>query len=372
MKMRNTWVVVLVVASVVLAGINTFSEKNSWWFSAGPAYRSGMSIDYSGSSYVQEMALHGASGYSSDPSSVGDPNAYADRAYENGYVEIDEFTLGDGGTWYWGYIDPAQFNSGAGTLTFSQPGGSRVARKTLSDNPLDADEGVEGSGVRAEFGRKILSKGVFQLDAAGGVQGIWNIHNQVSASTYSEQLIRQSYTVIDTYDAGPAIPPAPYDGVFFGPLIPNIPATRGRSYSVGSSWVAENQIDIETDADLETLWFGARAVWQGNGPLSLFLEPFVSCNYLDLSAKRTETFSAVYPDGTSQTLDQWRDEESIGQWLFGVGVSVGGRVDLNEDWFIDASLAMDQTEKADMDVGPNTVEVDPSGYSVSVQVGRSF
>jgi len=136
--------------------------------------------------------------------------------------------------------------------------------------------------------------------------------------------------------------------------------------------MAENEVDIDAEADLETLWLGARATWKGNGPLSLFLEPFVSLNYLDLTAKRTETFTAVYADGSSQVLDQWRDEESSGQWLFGIGVSVGGRVDLNKNWFVDVALILDEVQKGDMDVGPNAVEIDPSGYSVALQVGRSF
>ena len=375
MKRHQLWMVVLVAVVLSFALKDALSADSGWWWSVGPVYRAEMDVEYSGSSYVQEQGVHAAASSSVD-SGVGPADGYADRTYQDGFVNMDVATLNDALTWYWGYANPAQYNAAADTLSFhGGNGGSRVARTTTMNETVDVTDDTEGAGVRAEFGRKVYGKGQISLDVCGGVQGIWNLENSQSGSTYSETITSRRYTVDDVYALEGVIPlPAPYEGTYNGPgpLIPNIPTSRQQQGGGGSSVTAENDIHIDTEADLESLWLGARASWKGNGPLVIFLQPFVSFNYLDLSAKRTEQFNKVYADGSVKTLNEWKDDESESEWLLGAGVSVGGRVSLNKDWFVDLSMMYENVEEGDVDVGPNTVTMDPSGYSVSLQIGRGF
>lgn len=377
MKIRDNWVAILVVVLVVSGSNNSLSEDSSWWWNVGPVYRTEMNIRYSGSSYVQENGLHAANPSSSDPSGTGSANAFADRIYDDGFVNMDPGTEVDGMglTWYWGYDNSVQYDASADTLSYHRAGGSRVTRTPVADESVDVKDDVAGLGLRAGFGRKIHSKGSFTLDVCGGAQGNWDIDNNLNTSTYSERLASERYRVVDTYALeGVAPPAAPYEGTYDGPgpVIPNIPTVRSQQTVSRSSWVAENEVDIDTEADLETVWIGVQASWKGNDSLQLFLSPFLSLNYLDLSVNRTERFNAVYSDGRVQTLQQWQESKDDEQWLLGVGVSAGGRVALARDWFVDLSLIYDAVNESVVDIGPNTVTFDPTGYSVTLQAGRGF
>ena len=372
MKRQKLCIAVLIAVVLGFGSETSRSTDTGWWWSVGPVYRAEMDVEYSGGSYVQELGVHAPA--SSSGASAGASDGIADRTYEDGFVNIDTATEVDGLTWYWGYNNPAQYDAAAGTLSF-RGGGSRVTRTTTSDESVDVNDDAEGAGVRAEFGRKVYSKGLMSVDVCGGVQGLWNIENNQSGSTYSERMTSHRESVADVYALGGVIPPpAPYEGTYYGPgpLIPNIPTERQQESGGSSSWTAENDISIDTEADLESVWIGARASWKGNGPLVIFLQPFVSFNYLDLTAKRTEQFNVIRADGSVKTLNEWKDKESESEWLLGAGVSVGGRVSLDKNWFVDLSMMYENVEEGDVDVGPNNVTMDPTGYSVSLQVGRGF
>ena len=95
------------------------------WLSAGPVWRGGMDVKFSGSSYAQTLGLNTDVGVG-----IGAASAYADRTYDDGYVNKDS-SLGGGSvpntTWNWGYNTPGQYNAAAPqTLTFQKQGIPRI------------------------------------------------------------------------------------------------------------------------------------------------------------------------------------------------------------------------------------------------------
>jgi len=348
-----------------------------WWWSVGPVYRADMSIEVSGYSYVQNMGLHGAQTYGSAPGDVGAADAYADRTYDDGFVNIDPGTLVDGLglTWYWGYDNAVQYDATADTLAFHRGGGEGIARSVLSSTSYDQDEDVSGLGIAAEVGRNIVTKGKVKLGLVGGIQSIWDIESETSQSTYSEQLTAYSYDVVDTYTLEGVVPPAPpytgnYDGP--GPLIGNIPTTRSEAGGGSSTWQAENLVEMDVDVDLQELWLGPRLHLDISSNVAVHCTPYVSVNYVDIDVDRKEKFISKYADGRSEIIQQWHDSESYDEWLFGLGVAVGGRINFAKQWFAEVSASYDSVEEAEVDAGPNKVTIDVSGYSIRGQIGRGF
>ncbi|MBN1269749.1 MAG: hypothetical protein JXB04_09190, partial [Kiritimatiellae bacterium] len=207
----------------------------------------------------------------------------------------------------------------------------------------------------------------------------WNSEANFGGTTYRERLIRERYRVTDVYDVGydlattVAFPP-PWEGDFGGPnpLIDNMPSDRKRKVTARTTWEAENRVDVDVESDLYELWFGPRLAMLLWKKISAYFIPSISATRVEMDAKRTEEFVAVYSDGRTQTLSRWEDDECEGEWLFGAGVQAGAEVDLGSGWFAGIFGGYDWVDEVEMDIGPNTVTLDPSGYTVGIEIGKKI
>jgi hypothetical protein len=373
------------ILAVLILGISTaYADPGRWRLSLGPVYRNGMDMEIRGSSYVQSLGLHAANPYRRDPAGVRDRNAYRDRTYDDGFVNIDVATATDGQTWFWGWEDRDQFDGGRQTLSFRRRGGVRVKRETLLDEGVDTDEELSGVGIAGMAARRIswpaIVKRGAEVELCFGAQGVWNEEARYRGTTYRERITRERHTVIDRYDVGydltaTAAHPPPYEGTFLGPgpLIPNKPSRRDRRVRSRTIWEAENRLDIEVESDLYEFWFGPRISAQPVGTVTIYCIPNVSVNHVSMDIDRDEQFVTVYSDGRTGTLGSWNDSKCEGEWLFGAGVEAGAEVDLNDGWFAGTFGGYDWiSDDAEVDIGPNTITIDPSGYTVGVAVGRKL
>ena len=374
MKKRTIAAFAIVLTGLMLA---TSVHAEPWWWSVGPVYRGGMEMEVSGHSYVQEMNLHAINAASATPASVGPAGAFADRTYDDGFVRIDPGTEVDGLglTWYWRYEDAGQFSAAADTLSYHAVGGARQYTRATRDEELSGDDDLNAWGVAVSGGRDLLIKEKIKVGVAAGLRSLWGLDGSVNGSPYAEDVVSETFRVVDVYALEGVIPPpAPYEGTYDGPgpVIPNVPTVRAEQLTGGSTWSAHNNVKVDLDGSLQELWIGPRVEVQAGEGLEFHVTPFVSVNYLSVDLDRREDFLVVYADGRVETVQSWRDSRSEEEWLMGAGVSAGGRADLGESWFAEISASYNAVEDADFTIGPNKVNVDVSGYSIEGAVGRDF
>lgn len=405
----------------------SLAGSGAWTVSVGPEVRLGMEVQATGSSYVQSLGISSATAasmvpkprdvsplYRPDPNPQN-PYGYANRTYDDGFVNMDDGTddpssIFPGQTWYWGYNNPDQYDAGNNTLSFHRDTtGADVqsavdvqdwratSQDVLRDGNLREDEIQNAYGLGLAVGRGILEKQAFQVDVRGGFGMMWGSQTRMRATTYSEGVQVDSFRVVDRYDysdqfayrdtysydtTGIAPPPAPYAGTLDGPgpVIDNVPATANRdvqnrtrettrtrdiTQTGSTSWTAANEINLSMDSSLYDLWLGPRFSIRPYRAVSLVADTRVSLNYVDVQVDRTERFTTDRQSGNSGLLNEWQDENSHGEWILGLGLSLGIEVEVTRNWRIGFQGGYDwMSQEVAVDVGPDTVSLDPSGFAL--------
>lgn len=300
------------------------------WFSAGPVWRSGMDVSTSGGG---------------NPASVGDAGSYADRTYDDGYVNQDPGTgnpasIDPNTTWFWGYDNAGQYNAGADTLSFHRAG------------KLDKD--MSGQGIELILGLPLTQKDSsekrsFGMDLCLGFQFI-----QADARSSD---ITDVYSTAGTDIAGNA--PAPHRGTYDGPfdvppasgvVIPNLPTQRIAT-------------QLKVDTDIYELWLGPKLVVDAADWISFYVTPKLSMNYVDVDISRSSAFAnAGYSSGGGN-----------GDFLFGAGAVGGVDIELAKGFFLNLWGGYEWVQDSvDTRLDGNTVSVNVSGYTAGASVGIRF
>jgi len=85
--------------------------------------------------------------------------------------------------------------------------------------------------------------------------------------------------------------------------------------------------------------------------------------------ERTETFQ--FGDGTGRT--SWIDTADKLKAAFGLSGVAGADLDLGKGWFTGIFGGYEWVpDKTKINVGPNTVSLDTSGWVVGLQMGKNF
>jgi hypothetical protein len=352
-------------------------SAGEWWVEVGPALRD-MNVKVSGSSYVQQEGLHNplAAGPLTAPAGVGNPSSYANRIYDNGYVNLDSGTgnpntINPNTTWNWGFNNPLQYNAVAQTLTFQAEGSPGYT--TLRDTGASGSDDLLGAGFQAVVGRTVLQRGRWSASLFFRLQCAWSGDDRINSSTYGEE-VRQ-ITVTDTYDTSKigvaGFPATGYQGTYAGPfgtqsppypLLPNLPASRTEvtSAALASSY---NSIGLDVNPSLYELGLGPQIAFQATHCLQLHLRPTISLEIVDADVNRSESFAGM----------NWSDQASKTGALLGMGGTAGANLDLGHGFYVGVSGGYTYVPHGmEVSVGPNTVKVDPGGWEVGCAIGRHF
>ena len=362
--------------------------SQGWWIEAGPVFRGGMKVSAQGTSYTQMLGLHdpNATGPLSPPGGIGSLNAYGDRTYDNGYVKQDPGTgnptsIDPNTTWNWGFNNGAQYNAGAQTLSFQKQGAPGF--NTLANGSPGGDGNYWAGGFQIVGGIPLLQPDVWTFDLTVGFQGIWGGKQSFSFSSYRED-VRQM-TVTDTYDvsgigAG-SFPAGGFHGTYLGPfdnppvvpspVIPNLPASRSTATSAALS-TSYNSIGFNVDQSLYQFSLGPKIGLENRG-VSVYLRPTVSLNIVDANVQRTEVFIQNLAAGGSAVLGKWSDQAERQQIFFGLGAVGGANFDLGKGFYAGVFGGYEWvSESLKVTVGPNTLQLDASGWVAGLNVGKRF
>ncbi len=390
MKTRN-FSLKLSICSVLLVGLASAGGDTGWWFGGGALYRGGATYSLEGSSILQEQGRSAVqTGVSSPLGEVGSAGSPANRTYDDGFVRVDPATANSPGlitpnlTTDWGYQNNSQ-RSGR-DLTFTRTGPQGLTRVGEESRSLSEDESIGAAGVELLAGKPLRIREDSRWDLVIGLRIFVPGSQTVSGVARTEDFRGQIIQIVDTYrlddiqTIGPTVTPDPPSAPFIGTpgstivrnAIPNIPANRNVRTLAAGDWQAETQVQADIDAMHYELRLGAQWSRQLGEQWSLTLQPAISAHILDVDITRRETVVARYADGSSESLFSFSEDKSSTEVLFGAGLQAGVSRTLNDRWDLDLSVGYDYVSEASISIGPNTVKMDLSGYTVGLAVRRGF
>jgi hypothetical protein len=362
-----------------------------WNFSAGVIARDIGEVSFQTSSRSQNVRLPDMFRDSFHlPGSAGDTTSFMLRTYDNGYVGPDEGTdsggLFQGTTSRFGYDSDSQNNAdqsltqglaGGGSATATSDSASHQSGSWGEDSDYQVGPYIEGGfqysiNERVSLGAQLAYSWV-GFDAA----------NTTSTFSAMQGARFSSVGVTDTYavPSGVILPLAPYDQPSANPepaALPRIYALPQRavsSHATGSDSVSFfNSVSESLDVDVHTINLGPEIQIQGPWNTFLSLSGGATMNITPWDAEHNETLYMQRRSGKTSVLEQFRDDASGTELLWGayVQTGLGWKFGRNKNWQLEGFARWDWNEDLEGSVGPSTFSVDLDAFSTGVTLGVTF
>jgi hypothetical protein len=345
---------------------------------AGSAWRHLGRASYRGASQSGSIAIPsfvGSSQLTEPP--IGFKNAPGDRSYTDGFVFQEPGTAADGSTWFWGYDDADQFSGQ--TLSFHASGSESIRRDDRSVLPsLQSREDLETWSPTLDF--HLTPPGSLDCPFSGILLSFsaFRVSSQVRYSDFSLNQVRDDYRIdyVDSYDIGTVVPPqAPYAGTFDGPgpLILNTPSSRTitRISAGGESASLHNQVSARLRAGGISLAVGP--TWEHQ--FEHCAVSFSCGGTFSLYRWTTEQTEALVIDqaGTRDTVRNWNDRRRGHELVVGAFARTAVTAPVGDSgWLLSGYLQAEAAPNFRVPAGPASFTIAPHGYSLGLQLGRSF
>lgn len=409
-SLNNRFLVPALFLLLPLSGV-----RADWFFEAGPFYRGQMKISVDGGSRAADTGANAATPGirgglpSSGVPVLNDAGGSGFRSFDNGYVGPSGWVWAQnaGITQFFGYQTADQYDAGADTLSFTGTTSGTVGSSTRTSTRVsnvgpsgwNDSKRTNGMGLIGTLGYRLGETDPEEdgeekthewslLFRFGWLEGMGATFRNRSA--LRQEVVRRSETNTAsssasyryTYDTlgNPFFPTAPYamtDPGGVGPLIADTPQSidlisrTDSLFPAGARTAlsgATSFVDLDLDVRAFTLQAGPRWLYCPEAAVSLYLQPAVTLNLIDATAHRTETFR----DDNGRRVASWHDRADDQAWRWGGGIQFGARVTLSDHWYLNGSGGYEWVRSANLDVGPDRVRIDISGYQLELALGRSF
>ena len=433
-----------IIFSMALAVTAGAVLADGWTVQVGPRVQTDMQAELSGAGYANSVGtdyLPGSSSRSRNPwdyddrpaaaavaAPADDITVYADRAFDDGFVNVSPPTVPTGNTWFWGYDNAAQYDGAADQLTFTRntavnAAGQYTDRATgfksvrtvsvTDDSAADDTESFSAAGLEILLAKEILSKETFSVEFISGLSAVFGQEQTLRDQTWSATVrqddyrtwrsteytyqmnanYQEVYTYNDPLGAIPALG-VPYAGTFAGPgyVIPELPADRvvnvlapaatqtdvtgqgaGSDRVRSRTWTARNRVEVDAEISSMAIRAGFRAAFALRKGVRVFVEPQAAMHYMTADLTRKECIIVTAQDGSESTPVSWRETENDESWIPAVGMMAGANVDLKNGWFAEVAAGYEWTlDEPEFDIGPSKVKVDLSGIQATAGIGKRF
>lgn len=365
------------------------STPSGWRLSAGPMLRQVGGPDFTvgaGAANITLPAVFGVEVPIVAPTAAGAVGAFANRTYDDGFVNTDAGTAGTGLTAAWGYDANTQYSGGlGGILTMRIAPGSALAGSAhlLSSSTSSTELSVNGSdeyeaGLHAELDRLIKRSKERRSGLVFGISLFQGEGNSGANGAFTGTMQADDYSVgvTDRFQVGAGVlpPGAPYSnpGGGIGPLIPNLPDSRSIDTALtGSSTASFTSLStVDFDYTAITLDAGYKSEWQ-KGNYQLSLSGGAALNILDWQGSHRETASQTIMGVTSNyaTVNESNSGTDV---LLGLYVQAGAGVAITPTTTLNSYFRYDLTQELDEKIGPSKVEQDLSGWSFGIGITQEF
>ena len=327
------------------------SKNSNWTLRSGPALRNiGRTTIDPG---FQSSSDFSSNFFSPNPAS-GPLGQNSNRTYDNGFVNLGAATSGTGLTTNWGYQNPNQLSGN--TLDFSLAGGVALSFPS---------PGTDGSDLETSPYLELAY--ISPLDHDLDIGFVANFFFSNLESSILNQIDQFSVTTTDSFNTGGIlIPSAPFTGTFTGPgpLLPNQPINRDNTQTLSGSQIFQ----FESDINLYSIGFGSEILWHSNTESYISLGAGVVINIADWKAETSVPL--INPTTLEVSNANFRDSDD--EILLGLYLKIGVGQQINEHWNLEGFFRYDWNEDLNVDVGPTSVNVDLTGWSLGAAVGYSF
>ncbi len=374
----------LTAATFVCAvGATCPAWAGDWNFNIGPAYRGGMNAKVSGPS---KAALTGT--LAAKPVKGSVPELGGDAVIAPEVDTVNGFSFDDGsiGADMGGAAEVTGGAYADGEYSFNKmvtgtgvEAGSSVSRSVSTDSPAMAydDDDMDGVGLRAEFGLDTGEMMGMDTGISIGFRGFWGMDATLKGEGYNQTVTETTKSwsgsapsTVFTYTfvaAGGSDTGWIENGAY---TVAGGDTETGESVLTGSkttTWTADSKVSMDVDASLYQMAldmsFGA-ALSDG---LYVGIRPALLFNIAEVDIDRSEVFSSA-----KGVVAVWNDSGSSSKFAMGLGVEACLQVAINDTWDFVGTAGYEYIDKVDVDVGPSNVEVDFSGYTISLMLGKVF
>lgn len=375
----------LAVATIACAfGATSSAWAEGWSFNLGPAYRGGMDAEVSGPSDAAVKGVLAAKpAKGSVPKLGGDAVAApvvdtdAGFTFDNGSIGPDDGGLAavTGGSYADGKYTFRKTVMGSGVKA-----GSSVTRSVSTDAPgmtYDDDE-FDAFGLRAELSRDLGS--VLGLDAGVtlGLRAFLAMEAELGGQGYNQTVTEKS----SSWSGSPSSSTFTYSFSAMGAAETGVIETdtiemtggqtgeSGGSVLTGSksrSWTADSKVSMDVDANLYQaaldIFLGATLA----DGVQVGIRPALLLNLASVEVDRTEVFSSA-----QGVVASWEESGDADEFAVGFGLEGSVEVALDETWSLIGTAGYEIIDTVEVDVGPSKVEIDFSGYVLSLMLGTTF
>ena len=300
----------------------------------------------------------------SDPTWLGTGTIHADGTYAGGdYSPVYDDVY---------FSDYRKTTTTVGAGSVSQ--GSLDIQGGLSSD--DGDMNGWGTVVDFEFALPDMGAGV-SAAAFLGIRSYWDLEETLKGSG-----LRMAWDGTTTTYAGRTRTETTFYDVtapltLSGTLdFPNATVFSGSSVAYGPDGgsstrkvrrVASAVSKIDVEADLYQLAAGA-SFGVEKGLWSFQVRPALHLNCIDADIERTEMLAL----SNGEVVGSWRDNGDDSKWRVGAGVDVVAAYDIGRGWGAWVSGGYEWVDKAKFDVGPQSIEIDASAWTLAVGAGKNF
>ena len=135
-----------------------------------------------------------------------------------------------------------------------------------------------------------------------------------------------------------------------------------------SVYSAHSSVNLNVEVEAFTFPAGPRLHWYPAEAVSLYLQSTLTLNLIDVSARREEHFQK--PDGS--TVAVWRDCEDERAWRVGANLFIGAQIALSESWYLSVAGGYEWVDSSRLNIGPDRVKIDLSGYQGELALAWAF
>ena len=288
------------------------------------------------------------------PPGAGEAGAFANRTYEDGFVNIGAATPATGLTTNWGYQSNNQVSGGSLNQTLS--GGTA---QTLPGFSTDEKDSNPAPYLELSYLRPI------RPDLVAGFTT--NLSLVSLDGRTASAMNKSSVSIADHYALGGVIPPsAPYTGSFAGPgpLLNNQPTSRDFILTPNGT----SNYNFANDTDLYSLAFGGEIHWLPAESYYFGIGTGAVLNLADWNA----SWSVPVPNANGIGTTSVGGANSGDDFLWGLYLKGSAGYRINAQWSCEGFFRYDWNEALRSSVCPSAFELGLTGWSVGFGLVYQF
>ncbi|MBC8126945.1 MAG: hypothetical protein H8M99_07360 [Gloeobacteraceae cyanobacterium ES-bin-144] len=288
------------------------------------------------------------------PIGAGEIDAYANRTYDDGFVNIGAATPITGLTTNWGHQSDSQVTGDS--LNYSLSGGSA---QTFPGSSRDDEGTAPAPYLELSYLRPIRPNLVAGFTAN---LSLASLDGQTTCAISNSKV-----SIADHYALNGVIPPtAPYTGSFAGPgtLINNSPTSRDFILTPNGT----SNYHFANYTDLYSLALGAEIHWQPAESYYLGIGSGAVINLADWSS----SWNLPVPNATGSGSTTFTGANSGENFLWGLYIKGSAGYHIKKHWTCEGFFRYDWNESLHSSVSPSSFELGLTGWSIGLGLSYRF